>query len=297
MKIAFIGTVEFSKHALKKLINLKADIVTVLTGKNPHNNSDYANLKPLCDKHNIECLEVDDINSDEAKKLLRDKSPDYTFCFGWSQLLDKELLKIPRSGTIGYHPSLLPQNRGRHPIVWALALGLKKTGSTFFFMEEGPDTGDILSQEEIEIDYADNAKSLYEKITAIALKQIERFLPALEPGTPQRIKQDDRKASSWRKRSKKEGQIDWQMPSLTIYNLVRALTRPYVGAHFVFKSEEIKVWEAKEAKNDSCKNDKYGKILKIYPDGTFIVKTGRDCIHVTEYEPRDVVFKEGEYLK
>ena len=49
-------------------------------------------------------------------------------------------------GILGYHPSLLPFNRGRHPIIWALALGLKETGSTFFFMDENADTGDIVSQ-------------------------------------------------------------------------------------------------------------------------------------------------------
>ena len=78
---------------------------------------------------------------------------------------------------MGYHPASLPENRGRHPIIWALALGLKKSASTFFFMEEGADDGDILSQKEFEILYEDDAKSLYEKVTDMALNQIEDFLP------------------------------------------------------------------------------------------------------------------------
>ena len=58
--------------------------------------------------------------------------PDIIFCFGWSRLIKEELLKIPKKGVVGYHPAMLPKNRGRHPLIWALALGIKTTGSTFF---------------------------------------------------------------------------------------------------------------------------------------------------------------------
>ena len=63
-----------------------------------------------------------------------------------------------------FSPGLTPQNRGRHPIIWTLALGLCETGSTFFFMDEGADSGDILSQKKITILPEDNAGSLYQKL-------------------------------------------------------------------------------------------------------------------------------------
>jgi methionyl-tRNA formyltransferase len=296
MKIAFIGTVEFSKSALEKLIQLKADIVTVCTRTAAGNHSDYADLMPLCRQNNIECVQTENINSPEIKKLLQDKNIDYIFCLGWSQLLDKKLLSIPAKGTIGFHPALLPADRGRHPIIWALALGLEKTGSTFFFIDEGVDSGDILSQKEIEISYNDDARSLYNKITNTALEQIEEFLPQLEAGNFRIIKQNGQPSNTWRKRNKQDGQIDWRMSSLAIYNLARALTRPYVGAHFAYKDREIKVWKAKEHKAGS-NNIEPGKITQILPDKTFIVKAGENSIHVLEYEPSNIVFEKGEYLQ
>ena len=68
---------------------------------------------------------------------------------GWSRIIGKELLAVPPKGIVGYHPAALPANRGRHPIIWALALGLKETASTFFFMDNGADSGPIISQKSL----------------------------------------------------------------------------------------------------------------------------------------------------
>ena len=180
-------------------------------------------------------------------------------------------------------------------MIWALALGLKETASTFFFMNEGADSGDILSQKKIEIDYNDNARSLYDKMVDTALEQIEEFLPNLEKNTFQRIRQDNSRVNYWRKRGEKDGEIDWRMPSYFIYNLVRALTKPYVGAHFPYKGEKVKTWRVEEVKTDSYRNIEPGKIIDVYPDNTFLVKTGENSIKVLEHDLSKEP-KKGEYL-
>jgi methionyl-tRNA formyltransferase len=83
-------------------------------------------------------------------------------------------------GVVGFHPAALPENRGRHPLIWALVLGLEETASTFFFMDEGADSGDLLSQRRISIEPADDAGSLYARITEVAMCQIREFVPLLE---------------------------------------------------------------------------------------------------------------------
>lgn len=295
MRIIFIGTVTLSKNIFKKLINLKRNIVTVLTKKESTFHADFADLSETCKKNNIEYKFIDNINDEEVINYIKSKLPDIIFCFGWSQLLKEELLDIPRLGAIGFHPALLPQNRGRHPLIWALALGLEETGSTFFFLDAGADSGDILSQKRVKIDYYDNARSLYDKITDVALKQIEEFIPLLENNTYQRTKQDESKTNYWRKRGEKDGKIDWRMSSYSIYNLVRALTKPYVGAHFVYKESKIKVWKVEEFKNNCYKNIEPGKVIEVYPDSTFLVKAGKDCIKVLDCV-LDVTIEKGEYL-
>jgi len=135
-------------------------------------------------------------------------------------LLGEKLLNIAPLGVVGYHPAALPANRGRHPIIWALALDLNETASTFFFMDEGADRNDILSQRKVIIDGAGAAASLYEKITLCALNQIQTFVSRLESGRYQRVAQDRTQNNVWRKRKQKDGQIDWRMSAKVIRNLV-----------------------------------------------------------------------------
>lgn len=293
MKILFIGTVEFSLKALEKLIDIDANIVGVCTKKVSNFNSDFANLQPLCKINKIPYNLVSDINSKETIDWIKDLNPDVIFCFGWSSLIKKELLDLAPMGIIGFHPASLPQNRGRHPLIWALVLGLKKSASTFFFMEEGADDGDILSQKEFDILYTDDANSLYKKVIEIALVQIEEFVKALQDGKYSRIKQNHKLSNNWRKRGKVDGVIDFRMNSNAIYNLVRGLTRPYVGANLIYNDKDIIVWKVEEVENNNH-NIEYGKIIEIR-DNTILVKTYDGAIRILEHEFKSLP-KVGEYL-
>lgn len=115
MKIVFIGTVEFSLKALKKLIELESNIVGVCTKKSSTFNSDFADLSPICEDNNINYRYVNNINDAESTQWIKSLNPDIIFCFGYSFLIKKELLDL--TPIIGYHPAKLPQNRGRHPII------------------------------------------------------------------------------------------------------------------------------------------------------------------------------------
>lgn len=293
MKILFIGTVEFSYRILEKLIKLNAEIVGVCTKDESNFNNDFTDLIPLCKKNKIPYKFVDDINSKENIEWIKNLKPDIIFCFGWSSLIKKELLNFPKMGILGYHPASLPQNRGRHPLIWALALGLKKSASTFFFMDDGVDCGDILSQKDFEILNEDDAKSLYNKVSKIALNQIEEFLPKLQNNSFQRLKQNHSIANSWRKRGKKDGKIDFRMTSNAIYNLVRALTKPYIGAHIEYNGQDITVWKVEEIAFNK-NNIEFGKVLEN--DGkSIIVKTYDKAIKIIEHEFKELP-KVGEYL-
>ena len=226
MRILFIGTVELSLHVLETMIEESAEIVGVVTSNHNDFNSDYADLKTTCVKNNIPALETNDINSDSSINWVKELAPDVVFCIGWSSLLQNRMLEIPPMGVIGFHPTALPKNRGRHPIIWALVLGLESTASTFFFMSKEADTGDIIDQKEVLIDSSDDASSLYEKISKVAKNQIKTILLSLLSGNVKQIPQNNLDSNVWRKRNSQDGQIDWRMSALSIHNLVRGLTKP-----------------------------------------------------------------------
>jgi methionyl-tRNA formyltransferase len=92
-------------------------------------------------------------------------------------------LALQLLGVVGLHPAALPANTRRHPLIWALVLGLQDTAWTFFFMDAEADSGNILSQRNIPIDDDDYARILYNKI------QTQEFLQLLESRSFPRIPQ------------------------------------------------------------------------------------------------------------
>ena len=293
MRIVFIGAVQFSEKVLFKLIEMKAEIVGVCTLENSSFNSDHSDLTPLCVANDIPVKYADDINLPANIEWIKSYTPDIIFCFGWSKLLKDNLLNLAPLGVIGYHPAALPANRGRHPLIWAIILGLKETASTFFFMDDGADSGDILSQHPINISENDTAETLYNRIIEVALKQVEEFFPALITGDYKKVKQDHSISNTWRKRVENDGEIDWRMSATTIHNLVRGLTKPYAGAHFNLQGKIIKVWEAELIIN-SEKNIEPGKVITV-DEGGVVIKTGENAIRLIKTIPV-LDIKEGSYL-
>lgn len=294
-RIVFVGCVESSYQLLSNMLQKGYMVSGVVTKEQSSINSDFHSLVSLAGKYGIECYCTKNINDSETMEFIRSKNPDVIYCFGWSNLIGKELLNLPPYGIIGFHPAEIPMNRGRHPLIWALVLGLDKTASTFFVMDEGADTGDIISQKQVVIDYTDDASRLYEKILNTAKNQVIDFTDKLNADELVRNPQDPQKGNSWRKRNKTDGQIDWRMSCEAIYNLVRGLTHPYVGAHFLYEDREVKVWKCVAEKTDIYKNIEPGKILKVNSSTDYIIKAYDGTIHIVDSDSVQLI--EGEYLR
>jgi len=295
MRIVFIGTVELSLHMVKVMIEEEMQIVGVLTADDKGGYSDYADLEPISSHNKIPVIRTKDINSQKVINWIQELSPDVIFCIGWSRLINKKILQIPSIGVIGYHPAALPLNRGRHPLIWALVLGLERTASTFFFMDEGADSGDIIDQRQIVITEDDDAGTLYVKMVKVAQEQMKSILSSLINGNYKRISQNNSEANVWRKRDNKDGQIDWRMSASSIYNLVRGLTKPYVGAHFVTEGKEYKVWKSRVVSCVNADNIEPGKVMVVNRDRIPCIMCGDDCIELLEVDP--VLFtSKGSYL-
>ena len=279
---------------IKNTVDEKKEVVGVITKESSDFNADFVDLAPLAGEYQIPCKYAKNVNDTEIKEFIRECAPDVIYCFGWSQLIREEILDMPPLGVIGLHPAELPHNRGRHPLIWALALGLETTACTFFVMNAGADTGDIISQRKIKIEYTDYAKDLYDKVMDAACSQILEFTKDLENGVCIRQKQDRKAGNSWRKRGEADGTIDWRMSGRAVYNLIRALSHPYIGAQFLYKGNKMRVWKAEEVEAEQYRNIEPGKIIKFNSHNDFYVKTYDNMIHVLECD--EFSAEEGEYL-
>jgi len=157
MRIAFIGAVMFSDKVLAHLIAMNAQVVGVCTLETSAANTDHVDLTPRAAAAGIPTRYTPDINSPGTLAWVAALKPDVIFCFGWSRLIKRQMLDLAPLGVVGFHPAALPMNRGRHPLIWALVLGLTETASTFFFLDERADSGDILSQATVPIAAVDTA--------------------------------------------------------------------------------------------------------------------------------------------
>lgn len=301
MRICLIGCVEFSERALRKLLALESqgvcEICGVITKSKSHFNADFVDIgKVFIGSGKADRslhYYIDELN---ALSFIEKIKPDVIYCFGWSSLLSKCLLDSVPKGVIGFHPAELPYNRGRHPIIWALALGLEETASTFFRMDEGADSGPILSQKKISISKKDNARTLYDKVVEEAVCQIDDFTKDLAVNAATFEKQDHNVANYWRKRSAKDGVIDWRMHAENIYNLVRALSFPYPGAEIYSKERgTIKVWSSTIERASFSVNLEPGKILGKERNRLLVKCGGETALWLEDVEPM-IEQSVGDYL-
>ena len=180
---------------------------------------------------------------------------------GWSQLLSNDILKIPKLGVIGSHPTELPKYRGRAPIPWSILKGLKESALTFFYVGEGTDDGDILAQQKFKITDSDDATSIYDKITEIGKTMILENLQLIRDGKIKKRKQNSAEfIEYWPKRKPEDGKIIWSKTAKDIHNLIRATTHPYPGAFIIFKNSKLKIWKSSYIDND---NSEPGKIIDV----------------------------------
>lgn len=294
MNILFIGCIESSNRELELLIQNKKRIVGVITKINSDFNSDFCDISPLARKYGIPYIYVDNINDEDSIEFIKKCNPDVIFCFGWSQLIKRTILNIPPLGVIGTHPAELPNNRGRHPIIWALVLGLRKTAVSFFRMDEYADTGAIVAQKSVPIYYKDKAYDLYKRIEDVECELILKLTYELESGTNIPIQQNVDAGNFWRKRKPMDGMIDWRMSSRAIYNLVRALSNPYPGAEFQHNDCIVKVWDVEELYTKEYRNIEPGKVIKVNSETDFIVKAYDNLIHILDCS--GIRINVGDYL-
>lgn len=246
MRYVFVGAVEASYHALEEMLTQGANIVGVFTlaPQYAYRHSDFADLRPLTQQYQVPLWGINNINDPEVVAQMRDLSPDYIFIIGWSQIVKRAVLELPTQACIGFHPSLLPQNRGRAVIPWTILQGLRRSGATLFYLDEGLDSGDILIQKAFKIEPDETARSLYNKVTRTLREMIREVLPLLESGNPPRQPQDHSKATYCAKRTPADGLIDWQQPAKQIWTLIRAVGEPYPGAFTFHRGRKLIIWEA-----------------------------------------------------
>lgn len=266
--VVFMGTPEFAVPVLEMLIE-KTNVIMVVTQPDKivgrKKEIKFSPVKEVAIKHNIEVFQPSKIRLDYEP--LKDLDIDLIVTCAFGQILPKEVLDLPKYGSINVHASILPKYRGSAPIEYAIMNGDKKTGVTIMYMDEGMDTGDIIKISKLPIEDNDTGGSIHDKLSILGKDTLECTLKDIFNGNITRIKQGD-EFSVAPKITREDEHIDFNNNGINIINKIRAFN-PSPLANIIIDNKEIKVLAAKFVKKDV---NKVSEIVEIDKD-----KLGISC--------------------
>ncbi|MDE6686222.1 MAG: methionyl-tRNA formyltransferase [Lachnospiraceae bacterium] len=284
MDIVYMGTPDFAVPALEKLIEAGHKIVAVVTQPDRQRGRGkevlYSPVKECALKYGIPVFQPAKIKAPEAVEQLRSYHADIFVAAAFGQILSKEILEMPRYGCVNIHASLLPKYRGAAPIQWAVINGEDKTGVTIMQMDEGLDTGDILTQREVLIAQEETGESLFEKLSILGAELLVETLDGIWRGDVVKRKQDASLSTYARMLKKEDGRIDWSRSSKQIEQQIRGMNS-WPSAYTMWNGKTLKIWKAHW--NQSVHAHAPGTILDVERESVSIA-CGEGVIRIMELQ-------------
>ncbi len=248
MKVAFLGSAEFSKIVLERLFCSKHQVVCAITNLDKQvgrgKKFAYNEVKTFSIENNIPLLQYEKVSTETAVCEIKKYSPDILVTASFGQLLKKNILELAKFGVINVHASLLPKYRGSCPINWCLINGEKQTGITIMQTVLGLDKGDMILSKSIDILPQETAGELTLRLAKLggdllveALDEIENFKAIYTP-------QDESLATYFPKLDKENSYIDFDKTPIQISNFCAGLN-PWPVARVYFEDSFLKVFSAK----------------------------------------------------
>ncbi|MFC1936536.1 methionyl-tRNA formyltransferase [Chloroflexota bacterium] len=247
-RIVYMGSPDFSVPSLEALAE-RFDLIGVVTQPDRRAGRGRT-LKPppvkvAAEKQNIPLIQPSSLRKDpQAMSQLRAWEPDVIVVVAFGQILRPDVLNLPKYGCVNVHASLLPRWRGVSPINAAVLHGDAQTGVTIMKMDEGIDTGPILSQRVIPISENDTAGTLFNQLAEIGGQLLVEILPKYISGEIKPTPQPKESPTPYTRMLKKsDGELDFNQPAEHLARLVRAYN-PWPGAYTTFKNQPLKVHQA-----------------------------------------------------
>jgi phosphoribosylglycinamide formyltransferase 1 len=107
---------------------------------------------------------LDDAAERSLISLLQNEKVDLVVLAGFMRILKGEFLRVFEHRVVNIHPSLLPAFPGLEAWKQALDYGVKVTGCTVHFVDQGVDTGPIIGQQTVPVELGDTAETLHARI-------------------------------------------------------------------------------------------------------------------------------------
>ena len=243
INIVFMGTADFSKAVLIKLIKAGYNISAVVTQPDRLVGRKKVLMESLVKKlalqHDIPIIQPANIKKDYQAVL--DFKPDLIITAAYGQIVPEAILEAPRLGCINVHASLLPKLRGGAPVHYAIINGLKETGISIMYMAKKMDAGDVITQSKIMIESNETVGTLYTKLTILGADLLIQVLPDILNGTNSRTPQNESEVTFAPTIKRADEKINWNQNAQVIDCFIRGLN-PSPVAYTTYLGSDIKIY-------------------------------------------------------
>src|SRR5258706_12691729 len=245
MKIAIIGQQDFGKAVLEAFL-ARGDTVAGVFCAPEKEGAKPDPLKVAATEKGLKVFQFAPLKNADAAGAMKDVAADIGIMAFVLQFAPQEFVKIPKHGTIQYHPSLLPKYRGPSSINWPLIKGETKTGLTIFRPTDGLDEGPVILQKETPVSGNDTLGTVYfDRLFPMGVQAMLEAADLVLAGKHREIAQAESQASyeGWCRAN--EAKIDWAKPIDQVYNLIRGCN-PAPGAWTTFNGNKLQIFDARK---------------------------------------------------
>lgn len=264
MRIVFMGTPDIAEAALTGLLRDGAhEIVAAYTREDkPVGRRQVITPPPVkvrALENGIPVYQPKTLKDPGAAEEFASLRPDLCVVVAYGRLLPAAFLQTPTHGCVNLHVSLLPKYRGAAPIQWAVINGETETGVSIMQMDEGLDTGPVITQERVGIGPEMTAGELFGEVSALGARLLVQTVADIAAGTWEAAPQkgDPTYAPPL---TKEDGRLDFAMGPAAAHNRIRGCN-PWPLAFFIHSGKRIKVLHAKISPLSGV----HGEVLSLSP--------------------------------
>lgn len=300
IKVVFFGTSLFAVPSLEAIFKDKDfELVAVVTQPDKPAGRGKKLTPPPVKKKAIELglenivYQPSKIRNEEFYNFFRNLKPDIAIVVAYGKLIPKEVFDFPKYKTLNLHASLLPKYRGAAPIHRAIMAGERITGNTVMLIDEGLDSGDILSQQEEPIYESDNIVSLSERLATKGAKLLIDTAKKWIEGEIKPVPQNHKEATYAPPIEKAEFRICWKAEAESVRDRIRAL---YPNAYTTFNGKRIKILSAELT--DLKSSLPAGSVYPYNKDGLYVVCGDQKVLKINELiNPKGKKVKGEDFIR
>src|SRR5689334_7801956 len=245
MRIAIIGQQDFGKTVLEAFLSRGDTVGGVFCAPEKEGARPDA-LRAAAQEKGLKVHQFKSLRDPEAARAMQEADADIGIMAFVLQFAPQEFVKIPKHGTIQYHPSLLPKYRGPSSINWPIIKGETETGLTIFRPSDGLDEGAVILQKKTPISPDDTLGTVYfDRLFPMGVQAMLEGADLVLAGKNTETAQDESQASyeGWCRSA--EAKLDWAKPIDQIYNLIRGCN-PAPGAWTTLNSRKLVIFDARK---------------------------------------------------